>query len=94
MRMVRCFSILCCVVSLTAVTRTAPPRNHLAVVTVPPMAKVTQQNKSRDKIPVNDQLLLISSFKVLPLISVFVDVLSDVVTSLRALHGVGIILLW
>ncbi len=72
--------MLCRIVSLTsaAVTSTAKPRNHLAAVTVQLMAKVTPPNKSRDKIPVIDPLLSISSSKVQPLISVFVDVLSDV----------------
>jgi hypothetical protein len=63
------------------------------VVTVPPIAKVTPPNKSRDMIPVIDPRLCISSFKVQPLISVFVDALSDVVSSPGALHGVGTILL-
>ncbi len=56
----------------------------MAALTVPPMSKVTQQNKSRDKIPVIDPRLSISSSKVPPLISVFVDVLSDVIASLTA----------
>ncbi len=43
----------------------------MAAVTVPPMAKVTQQNKSRNMIPVIDPQLSISSWKVLPLRSVF-----------------------
>jgi hypothetical protein len=79
--------ILCPVVSLTqaAVTRTAPRRNRQAAMVVPPMAKVTPPNKSLDKKPVIDLRLSISSSKVLPPISVFVDVLSDVVTSLLAL---------
>ncbi len=66
----------------------------MAALTVPPMAKVTLPNKSRDKIPVIDPRLRISSSKGPPLISVFVDVLSDGFTSLRALHCVGTILLW
>ncbi len=66
----------------------------MAAVTVPPMAKVTLQEKSRDKIPVIDPRLRISSSKVQPLISMFVDALSDVVSSLGALHGVGTILHW
>ena len=68
----------------------------MVALTVQPMAKVTPQNKSRDMIPVIDPHLCISSssFKVPPLISVFVYALSDVGTSLGALHGVGTILLW
>ena len=70
----------------------------MAAVTVPPMAKVTPPIK-RDTLPVIDPQLSICYTKVLPsskvppLISVFVDVLSDVVTSFRALHGVGTVLL-
>jgi hypothetical protein len=58
------------------------------------MAKVTPPIKSRDKIPVIDPRLRISSSKVPPFISMFVDALSDVVFSLGALHGVGTILHW
>jgi hypothetical protein len=61
------------------------PRNHTVTLTVPQMAKVTPPNKSRDKIPVFDPRLRINFSKVSPLISIFVDVLGDVVTSLRAL---------
>jgi hypothetical protein len=64
----------------------------MAAVTVPPMAKVTPPNKSRDEIPVIDPRLRISSSKVPLLISMFVDALSDVVSSLGVLHGVGTIL--
>ncbi len=66
----------------------------MAAVTVPPMAKVTPLNKSRDMIPFIDSRLRISSSKVPPLISMFVDALSEVVSSLGALHGVGTILHW
>jgi hypothetical protein len=66
----------------------------MAAVTVPPMAKVTPQNKSRGMIPVIAPRLSISSSKVPPLISMFVDALSDVVSCLGALHGVGTILHW
>ncbi len=66
----------------------------MAAVTVPPMAKVTLPIKSRDMIPVIDPRLSISSSKVPPLISMFVDVLSDVVSNLGALHGVCTILHW
>ncbi len=88
--------ILCSIVSLTsaAVSSTAKPRHHVVAATVPPMAKVTLQNKSRDKIPVIDPRLSISSSKVPPLISMFVDALSDVVISLGALHCVATILHW
>ncbi len=61
---------------------------------MPPMVKVTLPNKSQDMIPVIDPRLRISSFKVPPFISVFVDALSEVVSSLGGLHGVGTILHW
>jgi hypothetical protein len=63
----------------------------MAAVTVPPMAKVTPPNKS---IPVIDPRLRISSSKVPPLIFMFVDALSNVISSVGALHGVGTILHW
>ena len=66
----------------------------MTAVTVPPMAKVTLPNKSRDMIPVIDPRLRISSSKVLPLISMFIDALSDVVSSPGAIHGVSTILHW
>ncbi len=66
----------------------------MAAVTVPPMAKVTPPNKLRDIISVIDPRLCIRSSKVHPLISAYVDALSDVVTSLGALNGVGTILRW
>jgi hypothetical protein len=58
---------------------------------VTPMAKVTPPNKS---IPVIDPRLCISSSKVPPLIFMFVDALSNFISSVGALHGVGTILLW
>ncbi len=51
---------------------------------MPPMAKVTPPNKSRDMIPVIDPRLHISCSKVQPLISMFIDALIDVVSSLEA----------
>ena len=80
--------------TLAAVSRTAKPRHHMAAVTVPPMAKVTPLNKSRDMIPVIDPRLRISSSKVPPLIFMFVDALSNVISSVGALHDVGTILHW
>ncbi len=82
-------AILCRIILLTSAAgaRTAKLRNLMAALTVLPMAKVIPPNKSRGMIPFIYQQLSISS------ISMFIDVLSDIVTSLRALHGVGTILL-
>jgi hypothetical protein len=55
---------------------------------------VTLPKKSRDKRPVIDPRLRITSSKVPPLIFVFVYALSDVVSSVGALHCVGTILHW